>query len=111
MSTLSLRNILRENVENRLNITKIETLVEKVLADVKGAKDTKITELYSVLCTQRCALNAFPYTSFNIFEWQIMVGSVRATLDSLRGEALSLSTNEDCVRALIVALDESMLTT
>lgn len=106
-----LKNILRENVENRLNLMRIEALMEKVLEEITEEEAKPISELFTLMKGQRCALNATPYTKFNVTEWMFVVEGVRQTINMLRAEVIALQNTSDCVRALIVALDDSVLLT
>jgi hypothetical protein len=108
--SLLLRDILRENVERRLNLMAIQALVEKVVTEVSTDKTAKLIEMFTVLSVQVSAMNAIPYTVFNIRDWQYTVGGVQATLHVLREEVLALPMEHECVRALANALDDSLLT-
>jgi hypothetical protein len=107
-SSLLLKNLLREAKENRINLMKISTLMEKVLPEITQAQSTKLTELFTEVSMMVTNLNTLPYTKFNITEWQILLATTYNKITELREEVGKISeANEsiDC-KPLIKALDE-----
>lgn len=104
---LLLKNIIRENVENRINLTKVNAILEKVLPEMKKAESEKITEMFSELALVVEEMNQMPYTMFNMEEWRMKVMATYFKVNQLKEEILKVCEGkEEVITPLISALDE-----
>jgi hypothetical protein len=105
---IRLTELLREAKENRINLMRISTLMEKVIPEITEPQSKKLTELFAETSMLVTNLNSMPYTKFNINEWQVMLVATYAKLNEFRQEVIKISetaTAPDC-KVLINALDE-----
>lgn len=106
--SLLLKDLLRESAERRLNVMRIQVLVEKVLPEVTEAQSKKLVELMAEVSMLATNLNAIPYTIFNVTEWQIAIAATYMKVTELREEVVKISESGKTVNCapLIKALDE-----
>ena len=84
--SLSLKSILRENVENRINLMRLTALLEKVTCCISAAHAKTLTETFAEVSMMATNLNSLPYTKFNMNEWQLLIAAtyVKLTTKSIR---------------------------
>jgi len=71
MST-KLKDLLSENVENRVSLTRIEAILEDLAPQLSEAEQNKLAGAYVELKTLATALNETPYTIFNHDHWKLL---------------------------------------
>jgi len=71
MST-KLKDLLVENVENRVSLTRIEAILEDLAPQLSEAEQNKLAGAYVELKTLATALNETPYTIFNHDHWKLL---------------------------------------
>ena len=105
---LLLKNLLREAKENRINLMKISTLMEKILPELTDFQSKKVTEMFEEVSLRVSNLNALPYTKFNVLEWQSAIVELYEKIMELREKlAVIAEDNKDLhCTPLIDALDE-----
>jgi hypothetical protein len=107
-NSLLLKDLLREAKENRINLMRISTLMEKILPEVTAPQSKKLTEMFTEVSMMVTHLNSLPYTKFNVTEWQILIATTYAKITELRetvGKISEENTSINC-KPLIKALDE-----
>lgn len=106
--SLRLKDLLRESAERRLNVMRIQVLVEKVLPEVTESQAKTLTELCAEICMRATNLNAIPYTIFNAREWQLAIMETYMKITELREEVVKISEGgkQECCAPLLKALDE-----
>jgi hypothetical protein len=104
---IRLRDVLQENTENRINLMKLEVLMEKMLPALTKTQNTKLTQLCTELHEMVNAFNMLPYTIYNRIEWPVLQITLMTKLMELKTEAEKMvdSNNVD-VKPFIKALDE-----
>jgi hypothetical protein len=105
---LLLKDLLRESTERRLNVMRIQVLVEKVLTEVTESQGKKLIEMMTEVSMMVTNLNALPYTIFNAREWQFAVAATYMKIADLREEVVKISEDSKTLNCapLIKALDE-----
>lgn len=88
--TISLRSILKENIENQVSLTRIDALIAKVAEELSEADQKKLAEPYVELQLVADAFNQKPHTIFNNDEWVFLkfilmgkVAELRLVVDTL----------------------------
>lgn len=106
--SLRLKDLLRESAERRMNITRIQVLVEKVLPEVTESQAKTLTELVAEISMRVTNLNAIPYTIFNANVWQLAIMETYMKLSELREEVVKISESGKSINCapLLKALDE-----
>jgi len=107
--TLSLKSILRENVENRINLMRLTALLEKVTCCISAPHAKTLMETFAEVSMLATNLNSLPYTKFNMNEWQLLIAATYVKLNELRNEVVKISESQKDVdfRPLLKALDEA----
>lgn len=108
---IRLRDLLNEasfNKENRINLMKITTLMEKLIPELTKAQSTKLVELCSEVNEMAIKLNEIPYTIFtHTPEWKILEVALIAKITEVKTEAEKLLNSDKVdVRPFIKAIDE-----
>jgi hypothetical protein len=103
-----MKNLLRESAERRLNVMRIQVLVEKVIPEVTESQAKTLTELCAEISMRVTNLNAIPYTIFNAHVWQLAIMETYMKITELREEVVKISEGgkSECCAPLIKALDE-----
>ena len=103
-----LKNLIRENMERRINLMKVSTVMEKVLSELSKEQSKKLTELFTQISELASQLNMTPYTKFNLFEWQLSLAVLKAKLYELKEDVVKLADKESKVNLLplIRAIEE-----
>lgn len=104
-----LKNIIRENMERRLNLMKVQAIMEKVLPEVSKEQANKLSELFTEISMMATQLNMTPYTKFKMVEWQLSIGAVHAKLYEMKEEVMKICEKENRVdlMPLVRALEEA----
>jgi len=104
---IKLKDILLENTENRVNLMKLEALMEKMLPEMTKTENSKITQLCTEVHDMVGKLNTLPYTIHNRDEWTVLRIMLMAKLTEVKTEAEKmLDSDKVDVRPFIKALDE-----
>lgn len=108
---IRLRDLLNEtsfNKENRINLMKITTLMEKLIPELTKSQSTKLIELCSEINEMVIKLNEIPYTVFNHTpEWKLLEVAFVSKLAEVKVEAEKLLNSDKVdVRPFIKAIDE-----
>lgn len=107
---IRLKNLLNEvsfPKENRINLMKLTTLMEKILPEVTKAQSKKLTELCTEVYEMASKLNQTRYTVFNHNEWALLKALMMTKLLEVKDEALKLEKSDKInVKPFIIALDE-----
>lgn len=107
--SLLLKDLLRENMERRLNLMKVQAIMEKVLPEISKEQANKLSELFTEASIMATQLNMTPYTKFKMVEWQLSIGAVHAKLYELKEEVMKICEKENRVdlMPLVRALEEA----
>ena len=107
---IKLNDLLNEHfvVQNRVNMMRINTILEKMLPELSKTDAKKVTKLFddfNILVTE---MNTKPYTKFNVDEWVGMVIVANEKLDEIRKHVVKISEKKTDVdfNTLIKALNE-----
>jgi len=109
--TTSLKTLLREGVENRINLMKINTILEKIMTELTDKETKKLTEVCGEFSQMVNSLNTLPYTMFNMREWQVLLVATHLKLHEIKEEVTKIADKESKINfvPLIKALDEVLL--
>ena len=104
---IKLKDILLENTQNRVNLMKLEALMEKMIPEMTKTENNKIIQLSTEVHDMVGKLNMLPYTIHNRDEWTVLRISLMAKLMEVKTEAEKmLDSDKVDVRPFIKALDE-----
>jgi len=104
---IKLKNILLENTENRINLLKLEALMEKLTPELTKTQNTKISQLCTEMHEMVDALNKLPYTIHNHMEWKVLRLGLMGKLLEVKAEAEKLVENGVVgIAPFVKALDE-----
>lgn len=107
------RDILFEHQskERRLNLMKLEVLMEKLLPSLTKAESTKLTQICTEIHQMASELNETPYKVSNAHpEWSIVKLALRSKLIEAKEEVSKLLESDKVdVRPFVKALDEFIL--
>lgn len=104
---IRLTDILLENSKNRVNLMKLEAIMEKMKPEFTKAENKKISELCTEVHQMAESLNNLPYTIFNHQEWNLLRLGLMAKLVEVKAEAEKLmGEGKVDVVHFIKALDE-----
>jgi hypothetical protein len=106
---LSLKSILQENVQNRINLMRLTTLIEKVVCHLSATQAKTLTECFAEVSMLATNLNTLKYTQFNVNEWQLLIAATFVKLNELRSEVVEIAKSKKDVDfgPLLKALDEA----
>lgn len=101
-------NLVTESfvAENRINLTRILVILEKLLPELEKKASTNIMQMFLETVELVEKLNSIPYTKYNLLEWQVHVHSVQCRIVELKEEIIKTSGDDIDCRPLIKALDE-----
>lgn len=108
---IRLTDLLLENMkENRINLVKLQTILEKTVPEMSASANKTLTEMFAEITVMALALNSIPYTGMGqrMVEWQFAIGALNSKLMEMRDEVVKLkesSETMDCC-PLVNALDE-----
>jgi hypothetical protein len=104
---IRLTDLLLETTENRVNLMKLEVIMEKLLPDLTKTQNTKFTQLCAELHTMVGNLNMVPYTIHNNPEWRLLHGALMIKMLEVKTEAEKLIDHETVnIKPFINALDD-----
>jgi len=103
---IKLRNVLTENTENRINLMKLEVLMEKMLPVLTKTQNTKLTQMCTEVHEMVNSFNVLPYTIYNQADWPVLQIALMTKLMELKTEAEKMTGNKVDVKPFIKALDE-----
>lgn len=84
---IRIKDLLLENKENRISLTKVTTLMEKVLPELTAAQSKKLMELCAEVHAMAEELNKTPYTIHNYESWQVLEAQFVEKLMEVKKEA------------------------
>lgn len=107
--SLLLKNLIRENMERRLNLMKVSGIMEKVLPEVSKEQATKLSELFAEASMMATQMNMLPYNKFNLMEWKLSISMVHSKLYELKDEVIKIAEQENRVdlMPLVRAIEEA----
>jgi hypothetical protein len=107
---IRLKDILIEhgNKENRINLMKLEVLMEKMLPVLAKNNATKLTQICTEIHQMATKLNELPYTLWNAYpEWPVLKVALISKIAEAKEEASKLLESEKVdVLPFVKALDE-----
>lgn len=112
---IKLKNILLSEAgkENRINTTKLVSLLEKCMGELKDSDENKITELLAKVLEGITKVNEMPYNYNTMTAWQMtQLAEVEFPVKDLREKLNSLlknpsaKLNVETIRQAVNALDE-----
>lgn len=104
---IRLQDILLENTENRVNLMKLEAVMEKMAPELTKTQNTKLTQLCTEVHEMVGKLNMLPYTIYNRDDWTVLRIALMAKLMEVKIEAEKLLENDKVdVKPFIKALEE-----
>jgi hypothetical protein len=110
---IKLQHLLLESAAklNRVNLMKINTLLEKIMPSLNKNQSKKITELFTEISMLATQMNALPYTQFNADAWHFIIFGANAKLVELKEEVVKISNSKADINCapLLVALDEAII--
>jgi hypothetical protein len=107
---IRLKDILMENTENRVNLMKLEALMEKMIPEMTKVQNTKITQLCTEVHEMVGKFNTLPYTVHNADEWTVLRIALMAKLMEVKTEAEKMVDSDKVdVKPFIKALDEILV--
>jgi len=115
--TILLRNLISEvantGPEQRVSLSKISSILEKVLPELTKAQSNKLTELFEEFSEMCSHLNSVPYTRTDndISNWQVMVSAANEVVGKMREEVEKISESKKGIdlNPLMLALDEVLI--
>lgn len=109
---IRLRDLLVENPENRVNLMKVQAVIEKLYPELGNDQAKKIMELCTDAHLMASQLNTKPFvrTEVSLMEWKLLVAAMNAKLAELKEEVVRVceQRNIDC-RTVVKALDEVLV--
>jgi hypothetical protein len=102
----TLQEILMEGKENRVLLTKLTVLMEKLQPDFTKAQATKMMELCSETHQMVNLLNTLPYTIHNHMDWKVLKMGLVQKLMEVKVEAEKINSEKLNTTSFIKALDE-----
>jgi hypothetical protein len=107
---IRLKDILLENTENRVNLMKLEALMEKMLPELTKTENTKLTQLCTEVHEMVGKFNTLPYTIHNRDDWTVLRIALMAKLLEIKTEAEKMVDSDKVdVQPFIKALDEILV--
>jgi hypothetical protein len=109
---IRLKDLLVENPENRVNLMKVQAVMEKLYPELTGEQSKKIMELCTEAHLMASQLNMKPVirTESSLAEWKLLVAAMNAKLAELKEEVVRVCEQKkiDC-RTVVKALDEVLV--
>lgn len=110
---IRLVDLLVENPENRVSITKVQVLMEKLYSELGDAHVKELMQRCIQLQEMIQGLNALRYvrTENSIIEWKVLLAATDMKLNELREEVRKISESNKYLNCapLMKALDELLL--
>jgi len=107
---IRLTDLLTESmVERRVNLMKIQAIMEKLYPELTDSQSKKLMELCTEVHMMASQMNTIPYirTESSLVEWTILVAAFKAKINELKEEVVSVCEDKkiDCA-TVVKALDE-----
>jgi hypothetical protein len=106
---IRLKDLLVENAENRINLMKVQTIMEKLYPEITGEQSKKLMELCTEMHMMASQLNTIPYirTESSLAEWTLLVTAFKSKVTELKEEVIRVCENKKIDSTTVVkALDE-----
>jgi L-rhamnose mutarotase len=68
-----MKNLIKENTENRVNLMRLDAILEKLAPQLSTSEQEKLADVYIDLKEIADALNVTPYTIFNNADWKLLI--------------------------------------
>lgn len=108
---IRLTDLLKENAERRVNLMKIQTIMEKLYPELTDAQSKKLMELCTEVHMMASQMNTIPYirTESRLVEWTLLVTTFRSKVKELKEEVIKVCEDKkiDCT-TVVKALDEAL---
>lgn len=69
---IRITELLSEGNENRVTLTRVETLLGNVAQELGSKEKEKLVDMYTSIKELSDSLNKLPYTAFNNDHWQLL---------------------------------------
>ena len=106
---IRLTDFLVENAERRVNLMKIQAIMEKLYPELTSAQSKKLTELCTEVHMMASQMNTIPYirTESSMTQWAILEAAFKAKVVELKEEVTKVCEDKkiDCT-TVVKALDE-----
>ena len=107
--SMRLTDLLMENAERRVNLMKIQTIMEKLYPELTSEQSKKLTELCTEVHMMVSQMNTIPYirTESSVTQWAILEMAFKAKVVELKEEVVKVCEDKkiDCT-TVVKALDE-----
>lgn len=107
---IRLRDLLLENPENRINLMKVQAIMEKLYPVLNDNQVKKLMELCAEAHMMASQLNTKPFvrTETTMVEWKFLITGVHAKINELKEEVMKIAETEKTINfmPLVRALDE-----
>lgn len=106
---IRLKNLLMENAENRINLIKIQTIMEKLYPELNDTQSKKLMELCTEVHMMASQMNTLPYikSQTSLVEWQLLIAAFKTKVSELREEVIKACEDKKIdSRPVVKALDE-----
>ena len=67
-----MKNLIKENTENRVNLMRLDAILEKLAPQLSTSEQEKLADVYIDLKEIANALNVTPQTIFNNADWKLL---------------------------------------
>ena len=90
---IRLKNLMFENLENRVNLTKLQTVLEKLYEQLSDSEKKTIHEVFLEMVMMVNNLNSSRYvrTEQGLVEWSVAAASFRQKVSELQEHIFKLS--------------------
>jgi len=106
---IRLTDLLMENVERRVNLMKIQAIMEKLYPELTDAQSKKLTELCTEVHMMASQMNTIPYirTESSMTQWAILEAAFKAKVTELKEEVIKVCEDKKIDSLTVIkALDE-----
>lgn len=107
---IRLKDLLNEHMaERRVNLVRIQTIMEKLYPELTDAQSKKLMELCTEVHMFASQMNMTPYikTESSMLEWSLLVAGLRTKLQELKEEVVKACEEKKIDPTTVVkALDE-----
>ena len=107
---IRLTQLLNENMlERRVNLVKVQTVMEKLYPELTDAQSKKLMELCTEVHMMASQLNSTRYirTENSVVEWKLLTTLMEAKLQELKAEVIAVCEQKNINPATVVkAIDD-----
>jgi hypothetical protein len=107
---IRLTDLLTESmVERRVNLMKIQAIMEKLYPELTDSQSKKLMELCAEVHMMASQMNTIPYirTESSLVEWTLLVTAFKVKVNELKEEVVKVCEDKKIDSATVVkALDE-----